>query len=247
MNTRSFQFAIAITIIWLVGIFAFYFLELFDHPTSFNELGDFLAGIFSPVAFFWLIYGYIQQGRQLEQNTKALEQQERALQLQIEEMKESVRQQSELVNIQRQQFEDQQRLFEPRFIISNTEVFNVLGQDVDRDSENNHLLNLNQNVFIKVTFNLINFGEEIFDLKIKESGKQLILVKFDHITVGRIQSIDLELTDIQIDLLNREQQLLAEFDMDFMCKNGRKLCQKLRSLIYKRNDLQFGAEFFLYK
>jgi len=206
-----------------------------------------LAGIFSPVAFFWLIYGYIQQGRQLEQNTKALEQQERALQLQIEEMKESVRQQSELVSIQRQQFEDQQRLFEPRFIISNTEVFNVLGQDVDRDSENNHLLNLNQNVFIKVTFNLINFGEEIFDLKIKESGKQLILVKFDHITVGRIQSIELELTDIQIDLLNREQQLLAEFDMDFMCKNGRKLCQKLRSLIYKRNDLQFGAEFFLYK
>ncbi|WP_214645338.1 hypothetical protein [Acinetobacter terrae] len=248
MNQKSLFIGVGVTIVWFLGITIFCIWGNFGfEKNDLNSLGDFLAGIFAPVAFFWLILGYVQQGKQLDQNTKALEQQERALQLQIDEMKESVKQQTELVNIQRQQFEDQQRLFEPRFIISNTEVFNVLGQDVDRDSENNHLLNLNQNVFIKVTFNLINFGEEIFDLKIKESGKQLILVKFDHITVGRIQSIELELTDIQIDLLNREQQLLAEFDMDFMCKNGRKLCQKLRSLIYKRNDLQFGAEFFLYK
>lgn len=64
-----------------------------------NSLGDFLAGVFAPVAFFWLILGYIQQGKQLDQNTKALEQQERALQLQIDEMKESVKQQKEIAEI----------------------------------------------------------------------------------------------------------------------------------------------------
>ncbi|EEY93142.1 hypothetical protein HMPREF0026_00418 [Acinetobacter junii SH205] len=66
-----------------------------------NEFGDFLAGVFAPVAFFWLILGYMQQGKQLEQNTKALEQQERALQLQIDEMREGIKQQVELVQLQR--------------------------------------------------------------------------------------------------------------------------------------------------
>ena len=55
------------------------------------------------MAFFWLILGYVQQGKQLEQNTKALEQQERALQLQIEEMKESVMQQGKLAALQSEQ------------------------------------------------------------------------------------------------------------------------------------------------
>ncbi len=35
-----------------------------------NALGDFLAGIFAPVAFFWLILGYVQQGKRLDQNTE---------------------------------------------------------------------------------------------------------------------------------------------------------------------------------
>nr|WP_228267864.1 hypothetical protein [Acinetobacter sp. TUM15064] len=61
-------------------------------PESLNKLGDFLAGVFAPIAFPWLILGYIQQGKQLDQNTRALEQQEKALNLQIEEMRESVKQ-----------------------------------------------------------------------------------------------------------------------------------------------------------
>lgn len=47
-----------------------------------NEWGDFLAGIFAPLAFFWLVLGYYQQGEELRQNTEAL-------QLQQQEMKAS--------------------------------------------------------------------------------------------------------------------------------------------------------------
>ena len=43
-----------------------------------NSVGDFLAGVFSPVAFLWLILGYHQQGEELKLNTKALRDQERA-------------------------------------------------------------------------------------------------------------------------------------------------------------------------
>jgi hypothetical protein len=63
-----------------------------------NEIGDFLAGIFGPVAFLWLVLGYFQQGTELQQNTRALE-------LQAEELKNSVEQQRELVEVSRKQFQ----------------------------------------------------------------------------------------------------------------------------------------------
>lgn len=40
-----------------------------------NEWGDFLAGASSPVAFLWLVFGYMQQGEELRENTQALAQQ----------------------------------------------------------------------------------------------------------------------------------------------------------------------------
>ena len=40
-----------------------------------NELGDFLAGAFGPMAFLWLVLGYIQQGKELSASSRALEMQ----------------------------------------------------------------------------------------------------------------------------------------------------------------------------
>jgi len=60
-----------------------------------NELGDFLAGVFGPLAFFWLICGYLQQGIELRQNTEALS-------LQVRELKSAAQQQRELVLVTRE-------------------------------------------------------------------------------------------------------------------------------------------------
>lgn len=40
-----------------------------------NNFGDFWAGTFAPLAFWWLVLGYFQQGIELRQNVEALEQQ----------------------------------------------------------------------------------------------------------------------------------------------------------------------------
>ena len=61
-----------------------------------NELGDFLAGAFSPLAFLWLVLGYMQQGEELKNSADALW-------LQGEELQNSVTQQRELVEVTREQ------------------------------------------------------------------------------------------------------------------------------------------------
>lgn len=70
-----------------------------------NEIGDFLAGIFGPLAILWLILGFFQQSIELKQNTKALE-------LQAKELGNSVEQHREMVLITKQQLDVVRKQFE---------------------------------------------------------------------------------------------------------------------------------------
>lgn len=67
------------------------------HNLALNEVGDFFAGLFGPLAIYWLILGFFQQGVELRQNTRALE-------LQAEELHNSVEQQKALVEVSREHF-----------------------------------------------------------------------------------------------------------------------------------------------
>tara|TARA_R110002167_G_C12247183_1_gene611536 strand:+ start:31 stop:498 length:468 start_codon:yes stop_codon:yes gene_type:complete len=53
-----------------------------------NELGDLIAGTGSILAFFWLIFGYFQQGQELKENTLALQNQELQLREQAQQTKD---------------------------------------------------------------------------------------------------------------------------------------------------------------
>lgn len=87
-----------------------------------NEMGDLLAGVFGPVAFLWLILGYLQQGRELRISSEALI-------VQASELKNSVDQQKQLVGISTDQLQmakensvmESRRLassVEPKFVLS---------------------------------------------------------------------------------------------------------------------------------
>lgn len=70
-----------------------------------NALGDFLAGVFSPLAFLWLVLGFLQQGEELRQNGEALR-------LQAEELRKSVEHQDQLVVATREQVEFEKSMVE---------------------------------------------------------------------------------------------------------------------------------------
>ncbi|GEM_PF-1078693 len=71
-----------------------------------NNLGDFLAGAFSPLAFLWLVFGYLMQGRELK--------------LQAVELKNAVEQYKDIAETSKEQhnhelqvyYEQQLKLFE---------------------------------------------------------------------------------------------------------------------------------------
>lgn len=71
-----------------ISIFLIFFA---DHtiPIPLNEMGDFLAGIFSPVAFLFLILGYLQQKKVITDNTEILREQMEELRLSKQLMIES--------------------------------------------------------------------------------------------------------------------------------------------------------------
>jgi hypothetical protein len=97
MRSGLFLFGVAATVVWLAtGIYLMVVRGDHSNLPKPNEWGDIFAGLAAPVAFLWLVLGFLQQGRELQLSTKALE-------LQVTELKNSVEQQQELVKVTREQ------------------------------------------------------------------------------------------------------------------------------------------------
>ncbi|MDH2077201.1 hypothetical protein [Pseudomonas atacamensis] len=85
-----------------------------------NAVGDFMAGVFSPLAFLWLVLGFVQQGLELRISSDALN-------LQAKELKASVKQQTELAIATKKSLRYQELLLEPVFHIK----FGGLSEEFD--------------------------------------------------------------------------------------------------------------------
>lgn len=83
-----------------------------------NELGDFLAGTFGPIAFLWLVLGFLQQGRELR--------------LQAEELRNSVQQQTETNRLQAAGLANHDRLLQPLFEMTHIENYHWQGDFFER-------------------------------------------------------------------------------------------------------------------
>lgn len=102
MKDKRFALGLGLTAAWL--ILAFFMFAKAESPSKLNEWGDFFAGFFAPLAFLWLVLGYLQQGEELRQSSEALR-------LQAAELKNSVEQQSQMVSISREQLKHEIEVF----------------------------------------------------------------------------------------------------------------------------------------
>lgn len=98
MRTST-KWAIGITVVWLGGVAAYVIFKWDKFLTMDpNAIGDFLAGTISPLALFWLVAGYRQQG-------EALHAQLRELALQVESTKVIAESSSEQARVTRKMHE----------------------------------------------------------------------------------------------------------------------------------------------
>ncbi|MCK4951737.1 MAG: hypothetical protein KAS48_07950 [Gammaproteobacteria bacterium] len=132
-------FGIVVTILYIGVIVSVRWTsipELTEMPL--NEFGDFFAGVFGPLMLFWLIMGYIQQQKELQQNTAALE-------LQAEELKKSVEQHKELVKATKEQVQADLKALEIEQVKSLREahpVFSIMQSGQYKRSGDNFALKI---------------------------------------------------------------------------------------------------------
>ncbi|MDD2035926.1 hypothetical protein NP572_05775 [Pseudomonas putida] len=118
-----------ITVLW--GLFiAFIMISRYSElkALSLNEMGDFFAGMFGPVAFAWLVLGYLQQGRELKLSSAALR-------MQAKELSDSVKQQTAMAEAQKLSLENHERTLEPLLVLTHLETvldFNGYGNEFFR-------------------------------------------------------------------------------------------------------------------
>lgn len=124
-----------------------------------NEIGDLSAGVFGPVAFLWLVLGYIQQGRELKISSAALN-------LQAKELKASVDQQKEMVGISTDQLNMAKKNteLENRRLASSVEPkFHLVGGSAGDDA-----------IRAQFNFRLFNAGHGITCFKVFLDGEELL-------------------------------------------------------------------------
>lgn len=90
---------IGISGLYLLGIYITVSYRYADFSgLKLNEIGDFLAGVFAPLALLWLIIGYFQQGDELRQNSQALL-------LQAEELRQAAQHAGGLLEIAKNEYQ----------------------------------------------------------------------------------------------------------------------------------------------
>ncbi|MEL4722695.1 hypothetical protein [Acinetobacter baumannii] len=124
-----------------------------------NELGDFLAGVFAPLAFLFLYLGYRQQGEEMKQNTAALK-------LQAQELKHSVDEQRRLIQLHEKEQEEKHFQVLPDFrkTKENVKKYQIQSPIVDEDEK---IIGTEVEKYLRASFTFVNYGEVAKNVLVK--------------------------------------------------------------------------------
>ncbi|MGB7408117.1 MAG: hypothetical protein WA908_06385 [Pontixanthobacter sp.] len=80
------QIGLVLSAIYVAGLVVYLIVQQ-QNPAdlALNELGDFLGGVSSPLAFLWLVLGFFQQSREIRLSGKALALQAREMRRSFDE------------------------------------------------------------------------------------------------------------------------------------------------------------------
>lgn len=147
-NARNWSGA-ALTAVYLAWA-AYYAITADVFSLGPEKVADFLAGIFAPLAFLWLVLGFFQQGDELRMSGDALWLQGEELRNSVEQQRQLVETQKDAIAFERERMDDQRR-------------------ELKRQAQPNLFLQVNmvsyEHAFTDHTIVLVNRGSACTDLQ----------------------------------------------------------------------------------
>ncbi len=216
MNKILSIIGIVITVVYLIFIWVLVDDQICKlSEMGLNEIGDFFAGVFGPIAIFWLILGFFQQGKELKQNTEALE-------LQSEELRNTVLQQKELVAVAKEQYKVDKDLIQ-----------------IERSKE----LNRVKPIFVALATGCSHGEKKFYSLTVKNTGETAtdVFIKFD-VSMERIDPKFLPLFEkntklkIRVVYENNIPPTFSKLQIDYTDKLYNKGYQKFQLYCPNIND-----------
>lgn len=216
---------ITILYLWLTCNFIINFEEF--KALDLNEKGDFLAGIFSPLAFLWLVFGYLQQGQELKQNTEALH-------LQAIELGKNVEAQNELVKLQQQEQVAKHFSVEPTLkynscsILVNQQqhrIYDEHGEEIDVDGD----------VYFElmISFNIRCQVNSAYKIKVINDLDNSIENQFLKIDQGMDERAVFSVLDDEIENFFKDEEIYLFLYVEYFDVYGKHFKQKIRINIYQ--------------
>ncbi|MDV4263329.1 hypothetical protein ACG9XY_12440 [Acinetobacter seifertii] len=191
-------------IVYLGGLLfytAIYLIRFADYskPMLLNEVGDFLAGVFAPLAFLFLYLGYSQQGKEMQQNTAALK-------LQAIELKNSVNEQKRLIKIYEDEQNEKHFQVLPFFEKCQPRIKKSTIQAPLEDNDGNVYDSINIDI-LEVSFKLINYGEVAKNVLVKSKNDEFFVrVQKHKISHEEELKISLQLDEQNIERLEKGEE-----------------------------------------
>jgi len=215
---------VTILYLWLVCNLVINFEDV--QALKLNEKGDFLAGVFSPLAFLWLVYGYLQQGQELKQNTEALR-------LQAIELGKNVQAQNEIVKFQQEEQEAKHFSVQPilKYDLCSVDVnhrqdniYNEYGENIDVGDSYLELL---------ISFEIHCQVNSVYRIKVINALDNSIEDQIVKIDQDKSKVVSITLYEDQIGDLLKDSEFDLFVYIEFFDVYGKSFKQKIKINIYQ--------------
>ncbi|USP39528.1 hypothetical protein [Acinetobacter sp. XS-4] len=178
-----------------------------------NEIGDFLAGAFSPLAFLFLILGYLQNTKALQMQSQELKASTDALHQQAQELANNVEEQRKLLSVTQQELEIKH--FEARpHLIFYSYPFTLTEKDFPECDDHGSIIDMERHEVAEIKIIIENKGEVAKHVTIEELDSD-----FNDFNIERYELVAQQKTSLNIEFIGERLELLkSNFQQDIKLK-----------------------------
>ncbi|MFL9507300.1 hypothetical protein ACKER8_17070 [Acinetobacter baumannii] len=228
----------------------FYFFILYKYfgitpvkvkALSANEIGDFLAGVFSPLAFLFLILGYLQNTKALQMQSQELKASTDALLQQAQELANNVEEQRKLLNVTQQELEIKH--FEARpHLTFYSYPFNLTEKDFPEYDDDGSISGMDPHEIAEIKIIIENKGEAAKLVTIEELDSDFddFNKEFYELRAKEKTKLDIEFIGERLELLKSEFKQDIKLRIIYHDKYGRQYSDLMDVYIFVLRDASGG-------